>query len=543
MFARISGLKVNFEKCILIPIGFTGTIPDYFHDSGFKVADSAKILGFDIYNNVAEMVKNFDTVITKLISIRNFWTRFNLSLPGRIAVAKTLMLSQLGYMGCILDPEPAQMDTIGTIIYTFIKGKLNVAKNRITIPVEYGGLGMIDLHEYLTALRCTWVKRAALRQEDLWSTCLSSSGVTKPDLFMPAMLCPKMFPVLSVFESAIGKFASAVLMTNNNIVKSRIKDNPVFGKKFKDNLFTRHIFEAEPDQGAAFENLTVENILNGTIIKTKAEIEASVQTNILVNTYTILHRAVSDLRSGGILQDVEGQTAPSKVLALLTKPKKGSRMYRNILTKARVTKPVNMNIFKKFCTLTDTVLDHDRTLIKFNARWNLNGTSNKLREFTFKFCNNLLGLNSRVSHFNRLVSDDCTFCSLTRNFPAPRETFLHIFYHCPETSSTLVSFEQKYLDNLELDTAEKRRLFWFFGTTDKKLKTLKKFFSLTTSVILFYVWDCKLRKSKQSLASCLNFYFYHMEIVRKISPSLREEMTKINLDLCRYWDGERPRGW
>jgi Reverse transcriptase (RNA-dependent DNA polymerase) len=85
MFTRISGLKVNFEKCILIPIGITGDIPEYFYECGFKVANSATILGFEVHNSISEMSKNFDRVITKLIPIRNYWTRFNLSLPGRIA--------------------------------------------------------------------------------------------------------------------------------------------------------------------------------------------------------------------------------------------------------------------------------------------------------------------------------------------------------------------------------------------------------------------------------------------------------------------------
>jgi hypothetical protein len=455
------------------------------------------------------------------------------------------MLSQLGYMGCILDLVPDQMDTIKTLIYTFVKGKLNVAHNRITLPVESGGLGMIDLNEYLTALRCSWVKRASIRQDDLWSMCRNASGATSPDDFMPAVLCPKMFPVLSVFESAIGKFTSSVLTVNNNVKKSRILDNPIFGNNLRNNLYEHFIFESEPDHGAALMGLTVEDILNGPVIKTKAEIDAFANTNILHNTYIILYRAVCDLLSSGILQDTDELTAPTKVRTLLVKPKKGSKIYRNYLTKARdpKKKPVNLNIFKKFCTLTEMELDHDRVLVKFNARWNFNGSSNKLREFIFKFCNNLLGLNCRVSHFNRLVSEDCTFCTLNKSLPAPRETFIHVFFNCPETAATLAAFENKYFYSLDLNTEERRRLFCFFGTTDRKLKDCKKFLSLTTSVVLFYVWDCKLRKGKQSLASCLNFYFYHMEIVQKMSPSLKEEMSKINLDLCRYWDGERPQGW
>jgi hypothetical protein len=67
-------------------------------------------------------------------------------------VAKTLMLSRLGYLGSIISPNPEQMAEIKNIIYGFVKGKLNVAHGRITAPIDKGGLGMIDLDHYLIAL-------------------------------------------------------------------------------------------------------------------------------------------------------------------------------------------------------------------------------------------------------------------------------------------------------------------------------------------------------------------------------------------------------
>jgi hypothetical protein len=97
------------------------------------------------------LYRNFDRVITQLINIRNFWTRFNLSMPGRLAVAKTLMLSRLGYLGCIIDLDMVQLGEIEKIIYTFVKGKLTVAEKRINVNPDSGGLGMINISEYLTA--------------------------------------------------------------------------------------------------------------------------------------------------------------------------------------------------------------------------------------------------------------------------------------------------------------------------------------------------------------------------------------------------------
>jgi hypothetical protein len=34
-----------------------------------------------------------------------------------------------------------------------------------------------------------------------------------------------------------------------------------------------------------------------------------------------------------------------------------------------------------------------------------------------------------------------------------------------------------------------------------------------------------------------------MEIIRKSNKRVAKTMSKINLDLCRYWQTERGRGW
>jgi hypothetical protein len=138
-FASMSGLKANFDKCVLVPLGFENEIPQYFFDTGFAVDNSVKILGCQIFNDTNQLSENFNGVITQLIKTKIFWARFNLSLPGRIAVAKTLMLSKLSYLGCVLDPDPDQLNEINNIITSFIKGKMNISMEKITAPPDQGG--------------------------------------------------------------------------------------------------------------------------------------------------------------------------------------------------------------------------------------------------------------------------------------------------------------------------------------------------------------------------------------------------------------------
>jgi hypothetical protein len=254
------------------------------------------------------------------------------------------------------------------------------------------------------------------------------------------------------------------------------------------------------------------------------------------------------LKDGQLGSQDTSPVRPAKVKDILLKPKKGSKSYRLIISAAcHAKKALNQNIMKKFLALSgiDTLpvpIPVSITLM-YNEGWCQHGASNKLREFVFKFNNNLLALNSRVSHFNRFVSEECTFCVINRLAPAPRESFSHLFFDCPESNSTLTKFEEKYLNDMSLNSEEKRRQFWFLGANPNNLNSKNKFLQMTASVILLYIWDCKLWKVKQSFAGCLNFYFYHCDTMRKVSNKFKAEMNGTNLDLCRYWDGERPRGW
>jgi hypothetical protein len=221
---------------------------------------------------------------------------------------------------------------------------------------------------------------------------------------------------------------------------------PVFGVKLKNKEFNENVFEHEPQNRETFDLITVGDLLQGLVMKTKPEVEATLGTVIRFNTYNILFRSVRSLFDCGALKDLTQAASPTKVHSLLIKPKKGSKLYRNCLTKTKLPKkPVNLNIFKKFCQLSRVAPEPDPAIKNFNLRWHVFGSSNKLREFIFKFSNNILGLNSRVSHFNRFINEACSFCTLNKVFPAPRETFAHLFFDCSESFTTLYAFEQKYL--------------------------------------------------------------------------------------------------
>jgi hypothetical protein len=102
-FRRLSGLNSNLEKSFIMRIGnLDGEIPNTILDLGFSFVDKIKLLGFTLQNYGDITASNFEAVGIKIDNLIRFWERFFLSLPGRIAIYKTLLIPQINYITTIL---------------------------------------------------------------------------------------------------------------------------------------------------------------------------------------------------------------------------------------------------------------------------------------------------------------------------------------------------------------------------------------------------------------------------------------------------------
>jgi hypothetical protein len=99
----MSGLRCNYNKTLIIPIGANTVVPNNLH--GFTVSNKIKLLGLEISNDLSKLSENFVAIKDKILSLILFWEWFNLTLPGRISIIKTLLLPQLNYLGSFLTPD------------------------------------------------------------------------------------------------------------------------------------------------------------------------------------------------------------------------------------------------------------------------------------------------------------------------------------------------------------------------------------------------------------------------------------------------------
>jgi hypothetical protein len=65
---------------------------------------------------------NYETIVQKIENISRFWERFRLSLNGKIAVYKSLMLPQINYVGSIFTPDNDMLIRLEQATERFVGG-------------------------------------------------------------------------------------------------------------------------------------------------------------------------------------------------------------------------------------------------------------------------------------------------------------------------------------------------------------------------------------------------------------------------------------
>jgi hypothetical protein len=240
------------------------------------------------------------------------------------------------------------------------------------------------------------------------------------------------------------------------------------------------------------------------------------------------------------LQSLIAYFSPQQnIETFLKRFKKGSKNIRKIFETHRSCRiKVNLrNNVKTFLRLIGTQDTANEILEVAISNWNTNFYPNDLREFIFKFHSNLLGLNTRVSHFNAEVSRGCTFCNISNEIPVPDETFVHLFFFCKHTQKLRSDFNRKCLYDLGLDNNEQNKNFYFLGTLPNVSNNKNSFFMTVSRLFMYFIWKSKLAKNIPMINALLNEIYFQIGTYMKVNAQLREHML-INLHICRTWNAE-----
>jgi hypothetical protein len=292
-FGKFSGLQCNVDKTVLMPVGQLIDPSDEIVDLGFSHVTEIKILGMIIDQNIENLDQNFVLIHEKIKKSIAYWKRYNISLTGRINVIKILLISLVNHLGCFLMPSHAIVQSIQKSLDEFTLGSLYVARNRVTLPPECGGLGLFKLDEFLTAQQCTWVLRADKSLRDNWrgdlygfsnGNCLSLSHRN---------IDPNSNPVLHCLGLAFEKLRICHDSTNENFLKATPLYNPLIFRGPRDKAILDPAYLDDLPLCCKIANLKMEDCFGVNGLLTRVEIRQNCGIDFSITGYANFGRAVT----------------------------------------------------------------------------------------------------------------------------------------------------------------------------------------------------------------------------------------------------------
>ena len=108
-----------------------------------------------------QRLKIEDEKLEKVQNILSCWKYRRLTLIGKIAVLKSLVVSQLVYVLSPLNLNAKATKEVNKLFYSFLwNGKGDKIKRNIIInEYQNGGLRMIDIESFCKSLKATWIKK------------------------------------------------------------------------------------------------------------------------------------------------------------------------------------------------------------------------------------------------------------------------------------------------------------------------------------------------------------------------------------------------
>jgi hypothetical protein len=509
-----------------------------------------KTLGIMLNNKGTALDSHFAGTIPQLRALATKWGRFNLSLPGRVAISKTMMISQIGYGACIITPSDNQISVMQGIIDGFVTNGLVIAKDRLYAEPRFGGLGLIEIKPYCIALQCSWIKRCYTELNDVWRWTLARLSSFEMDMTRPSGVDKNLYPILYNIVQSFGKLQESFWKKHENFLLAPLVDNhfflraaperraPVRGCVDK-NLLGVGFYTQNKE---ALLNLRMECLIRGNKVVTIQQLCANTGLNICQNVYMYLSTAAKfAIKKYGKKTTSNGTSV--KLGGYLVRIRKGSGKLRKILTATVAYNGWNrleeLRVVKTFFELVACEKPDGLHLSSLYGLWNKNFLTNRERTFAFQFFNNSVSVGARTAARYRNVGNNvdqrCTFCVKAGRPNPGREDFNHLFISCPVLVPVLNRYLTKFYDvDYDPNNAD-TRLFKMTGL-NQNLSPLKQYFAIIHMFALNYVtWQYKLKKFVPSLATLELDVGTVFNDTLSCNKKLEEMALNCDSFVCRRW--------
>ena len=176
LFERATGARVNIQKCEGLWLGRykdRKETPLNIKWSNRKI----KVLGIWLSNpgvNVHE--DNWTKCTANMMCVLRNWSGRALSLKGKRMIINQLLLSRLWYTAQFATLPDRILQETNVAIYNFLWNdkRMRVARNMVQLPIEQGGLGIINIKLKIQSLHLRWIGRLLETEIDApWKDLMS----------------------------------------------------------------------------------------------------------------------------------------------------------------------------------------------------------------------------------------------------------------------------------------------------------------------------------------------------------------------------------
>ncbi len=432
-----------------------------------------------------------------------FWERFHLSLPGRIAVVKTLLIPQLNYLGCFLVPDDEVLSDIQDLLDKFaLKGQI-ISKDRRYLLPEQGRAGLFKLSDFLTAQKCSWVKRALVNQNDNWRLKLRAAAPDGNLVNLRACDIPASDSIiLHEIAWAFEYFSGCYSLLCNNFRKNSIFQNIAVCRSGTDNRLLDIDFFGKKfylKNRCRIRNLTFDDCFDGVKFRSPDSFR-DIGLDLPLGLWMRLQTALTYSKKINRFEtenDIEGK----ELSAFLGRTKRGSKRFRVIIDSSRYLGdcPSKLTIVKTFAKITNTTPPTPACLRNILSAWNRSYLENHFRDFLYKLRQNTLRTKDRLAH---LIDTDasCFFCKCFSTPTLQKESLEHLFRGCPFTSNILLQYLRSNRVVIPTNDTSFEESYWYGTINQATCKATLLLFDC----FRYCIWNFKNRKTAPTLTNLKN---------------------------------------
>jgi hypothetical protein len=266
--------------------------------------------------------------------------------------------------------------------------------------------------------------------------------------------------VLHGICAAYEDFYNAFCKIGNNYKNAQVYKNDIFRDPGSGNTLGKSFFGNDfyAENRDKIRNLTFDHCYTAIGFKTMNEFSRD-GLRLPLAVWMRLRNALS--RTGTLLRN---NTGPSVCINNFTdRWRKGGRRirrFRELITELELNVR-NTRSFITFSGLVNALPPIDHNLGLWCSLWNINSLSNDFRMFIFNTRYNYLPLNNRLNSYLPEVDPACTYCVITKELPAPKDSFQHCFLHCNTARRYLLGVLSMINFNANIDSLDFQKMYWY----------------------------------------------------------------------------------